>query len=291
MSNSPTKSANDNRFAFGKNWARFLKTIDEGRIQSAIDDLVTMLEVDSLAGRTFLDIGCGSGLMSLAARRLGAAVHSFDYDTDCVNCARELRRRYFPNDGQWSIEQGSALDRPYLESLGSFDIVYSWGVLHHTGQMWEALNNACLPVEANGQLFVSIYNDQGGRSRAWRVVKRAYCHAPRIVQPMIVAAIAILFEGKSFAKACAFGKPLAWVQQRCSGRKTRGMSRWRDWVDWVGGYPFEVAKPEEVFSFYRRRGFQLRQLTTANGGLGCNSFVFQCEAGFQPAVLDRNSAA
>jgi 2-polyprenyl-6-hydroxyphenyl methylase/3-demethylubiquinone-9 3-methyltransferase len=51
------------------------------------------------------------------------------------------------------------------------------------------------------------------------------------------------------------------------------MSRWHDLVDWVGGYPFEVAAPEFVFDFYRERGFSLIQMKTCGGGLGCNQFV------------------
>src|SRR6185295_10447431 len=108
--------------------------------------LLTMLKERSLEGRRFLDIGSGSGLFSLAARRLGASVHSFDLDPESVRCALELRRRFCPADADWRIEQASALDRRYLAALGEFDVVYSWGVLHHTGQMRDALENAALPV-------------------------------------------------------------------------------------------------------------------------------------------------
>ena len=86
------------RFEFGKNWSRFLTTLTDDKIQSAEDSLRNMLETDDLAGKRFLDIGSGSGLFSLAARRLGATVHSFDYDPNSVACTAELRRRYFPTD-------------------------------------------------------------------------------------------------------------------------------------------------------------------------------------------------
>src|SRR5205823_7545247 len=127
-----TEIARGQRFEFGRNWARFLSTLDDRKIEAATHSLEKTLGVESLDGKRFLDIGSGSGLFSLAARRLGARVHSFDLDRECVRCALELRRRYFPADVNWRIEQGSALDREYLTSLGKFDVVYSWGVLHHT---------------------------------------------------------------------------------------------------------------------------------------------------------------
>src|SRR6185369_14036983 len=125
------------RFEFGKNWSRFLALLDERRIKEAEDSLKRMLEVETLEGKSFVDVGSGSGLFSLAARRLGAKVHSLDYDPNSVACTAELKRRYFPNDLSWRVEEGSALDRKYLASLGTFDVVYSWGVLHHTGKMWQ----------------------------------------------------------------------------------------------------------------------------------------------------------
>src|SRR6185437_11580112 len=156
-----------NRFRFGANWTRFLAVLDETRIADAETSLRGMLGVMDLQGRTFLDIGCGSGLFSLAARRLGAVVHSFDFDPRSAACARELKRRFFPEDSAWQIDEGSVLDSQYLDRLGKFDIVYSWGVLHHTGSMWLAFENAIGRVTyAHWALFIAIYNDQGWKSHA-----------------------------------------------------------------------------------------------------------------------------
>ena len=267
------------RFEFGENWSRFLAGLREEHIERAADSLRQMLEVGSLEGRSFLDIGSGSGLFSLAARRLGARVHSFDFDPRSVSCALELRRRHFPGDPDWTIEEGSALDADYLRSLGRFDVVYSWGVLHHTGDMWRALDNARLPVAPGGRLFVAIYNDTGSQSARWKWIKRTYNRLPRPLRaPFALAAIAPQ-EARLFAGALARLRPMSYVRLWTTYDENRGMNRWRDIVDWVGGYPYEAATPEEIFDFYRARGFTLTKLKCGRVGLGCNEFVFRLEGG------------
>jgi len=261
------------RFAFGKNWLRFLTVLDDERIERAEVSLLSMLKERSLEGRRFLDIGSGSGLFSLAARRLGASVHSFDLDPESVRCALELRRRFFPADADWRIEQASALDRRYIAALGEFDVVYSWGVLHHTGQMRDALENAALPVGPRGKLFVAIYNDLGTRTERWRVIKRTYNRLPRALRPAFTAMAAAPNELKAFAGACVRGDALGYLRS-WSAVGERGMSRWRDIVDWVGGYPYEAATPEQIFDFYESRGFRLVTMKCGGVGLGCNEFVF-----------------
>lgn len=160
------------RFEFGENWRQFLNSLSEERIVEAEHSLKLMLRTDTLAGLSFIDVGSGSGLFSLAARRLGASVRSFDFDPSSVSCTRELRRRFFPDDPHWAVEEGSVLDAEYLKTLGTFDVVYSWGVLHHTGQMWKALKQVQILVKPNGKLFIGLYNDQGRMSSYWRAVKK-----------------------------------------------------------------------------------------------------------------------
>jgi len=273
MSQHATEVATGQRFEFGKNWAWFLETLNDRKIDEAVKSLRDMLETDSLSGKSFLDIGSGSGLFSLAARQLGARVHSLDYDPNSVGCTEELKHRYFTDDDQWTVEPGSALDADYIESLGKFDIVYSWGVLHHTGAMWIALANAALPVAPGGKLFIAIYNDQGTASRRWTKVKKRYNELPQRLRFLVVWPSFWVLNWRSLVKDSLHLQPFKSI--RDYEKNQRGMSFWQDLVDWVGGYPFEVATPEQIFDFYRERGFRLTRLRTCGGSPGCNEFVLQ----------------
>ncbi|MFZ1699219.1 MAG: class I SAM-dependent methyltransferase [Pyrinomonadaceae bacterium] len=267
--------ANGERFEFGKNWAAFLAVLDNDRIAKAEDSLREMLECDDLNGKTFLDIGSGSGLFSLAARRLGARVHSFDFDSNSFACTQELRNRYFPNDPNWRVEQGSALDAEYIRSLGKFDMVYSWGVLHHTGEMWCALENAVIPTTDGGKLFIAIYNDTGSQARRWHWIKKTYCRLPRLLKmPFAIAAI-LPDEVRQFIHSLFALKPMNYVRSWTRYKNGRGMNRWHDIIDWVGGFPYEVATVDEIFDFYSAKGFTLKKVKSGGVGLGCNEFVFE----------------
>jgi len=264
--------ASGERFSFGENWTAFLRTLDDERVAQAESSLLEMLGVEDLSGRSFLDAGSGSGLFSLAANRLGARVQSFDYDPASVACTRELRSRFGRDEADWTITEGSVLDPGFLSGLGTFDVVYSWGVLHHTGDLWAALENVVTNVAPGGRLFIALYNDQGRRSRGWLGVKRVYCRG-LLGRSAVLGTFVPAFVLRDLLRdVLVWRDPLARYREY---RKKRGMSRTHDWVDWLGGLPFEVARPDDVVAFGCERGLFLEKLVTVGGGSGNNQFVLR----------------
>jgi 2-polyprenyl-3-methyl-5-hydroxy-6-metoxy-1,4-benzoquinol methylase len=269
-----TKSVKDQRFGFGKNWQSFLSKINDERINEAIRSLQEMLQTESLEGHTFLDVGSGSGLFSLAATKMRASqVFSFDYDQDSVAATQEIKQRYAPNGDHWDVEQGDVLDESYLGSLGQWDFVYAWGVLHHTGNMWQALANVAPLVKPGGKLFIAIYNDQGKKSEYWKKIKATY-NRGTIHRLMLLG---WFIPSRAIWYFLSDLKHLRDPRGRYREyKKSRGMSLFHDQIDWLGGYPFEVATPEAIISFYEARGFTLtnKKFVTPHGS-GNNQFVFQ----------------
>lgn len=263
------------RFQFGKNWSSYSKLISDERIRVASESLTRLFGENALEGSSFLDVGCGSGLFSLAAYKLGAKVVSFDFDPQSVACAQELAKRYGVDDKVWIIEGGSALDQSYLSRIevrhGQFDFVYSWGVLHHTGQMWQAINNITNLVKPGGKICIALYTDQGVISKIWWIIKRIYCLLPSWLRWLVLLPVAIFLTLPVTIKDLLSGKGLGrWRNYK----DKRGMSFLHDIIDWVGGYPYEVARPEEVIQLFEDKGFALSYLKKSSS-YGCSEYVFQ----------------
>lgn len=248
------------RFSFGKNWANFLKNLNEERIKVAEESLKSIFLHENFTNKNIIDIGSGSGLFSLAFKRLGANVTSFDYDPDSVSCTQYLKDKFYKGNETWKVLRGSVLDKSFINTLGKFDIVYSWGVLHHTGKMWEAIDNASHCVKDNGLLLIGIYRDMGTASKLWVKVKRLYCSS--LLGKLVVLFTFIpyyILRGVIVDLFLRFKSPLSRYREY---KKNRGMSLYHDWIDWLGGYPYEFAKPEELFHFLKSRGFQMINIKT-----------------------------
>jgi 2-polyprenyl-6-hydroxyphenyl methylase/3-demethylubiquinone-9 3-methyltransferase len=141
--------------------------------------------------------------------------------------------------------------------------------------MWDAIDHVSARCASGGQLFIAIYNYMGSASRRWSWVKRTYCRLPEPLKLPFAAIVIAPIQIRSFLIYVAQGKAGSFFREKIDYKKRRGMSWWHDVIDWVGGYPYEDARPEEVFEFVQKRGFTLKKLTTSGGGIGCNQFVFR----------------
>jgi 2-polyprenyl-6-hydroxyphenyl methylase/3-demethylubiquinone-9 3-methyltransferase len=250
-------------FDFGSNWQAFsARRLDAVRLTAAVRSLQSLLEKDTLEGLSFLDVGCGTGLFSIAAYQLGAAkVVGIDVNPSCIYVSVQNRDRLAPH-APILFQQGSALSGENLHSLGRFNIVYAWGSLHHTGAMWEAIRNVAKQVLPGGLLVLAIYN-RHLTSPVWKSIKRLYNRLPGFGK----VSMAVLFSGIIYvAKFLVTGRnPL---------EKERGMDFWFDVVDWIGGYPYEYTNPLEVEKFVTAQGFMPGHYIPAKVPTGCNEFVF-----------------
>jgi 2-polyprenyl-6-hydroxyphenyl methylase/3-demethylubiquinone-9 3-methyltransferase len=252
-----------NIFDFGANWEEFSKRrVDNRRLELACQSLQSLLEKESISGKTFLDIGCGSGLFSIAAHRLGATkVVGLDVNPRCIEISQANRDLLAP-DSSIEYHVASALEPEQLQGFGSFDLVYAWGSLHHTGSMWNAIGNVSRCVGPEGTLVLAIYNKHV-TSPVWKGIKWFYNQVPGIVQRcMILSFAGIIYIAKFLVTR---SDPLT---------KERGMDFWFDVIDWVGGYPYEYATPRQVETMVTAAGFRLRRSVPAGVPTGCNEFVF-----------------
>ncbi len=260
------------RFNFGRNWINYSNTLNQSQIKKAEDSLKEVFDVKNFNEKDFIDIGSGSGIFSLAAVNLGAKVLSFDYDEDSVKSTKFLKSLYHKDNVKWRIESGSVLDEKYLESLGKFDYVYSWGVLHHTGDLKKALVNASQMVkESNSEVVIAIYNDQGIKSKIWKIIKKIYCLGGFFSFILRFIFIPYFFLKYIFIGIIKYKDPTTPFKYY---KKKRGMHIYFDWIDWLGGYPFEVATPEMIFNVFHSRGFTLEKLTCTIRS-GCNEYRFK----------------
>jgi len=257
-------------FKFGENWQSFARHVGAAQIAEAERGLAKLASEQDLAGKTFLDIGCGSGLSMLAALRLGAAtVHGMDIDPASVATAQALLAEHAPGQN-WSVEVRSVFDLD--PATARYDIVHSWGVLHHTGAMWKAVDCAAAMVAPSGALVIALYH-RTPFCGMWRIEKRIYSRASALAQK----AMRVIYKAAYLARFLARGQnPRRFIADY---RGRRGMSWHHDVHDWLGGYPYESTRPDEVTRYLRTRGFEVERVfenaagTIGLFGTGCDEFV------------------
>jgi 2-polyprenyl-3-methyl-5-hydroxy-6-metoxy-1,4-benzoquinol methylase len=251
-------------FNFGTNWNDYSEQfLDESKLNSAADSLKELAGAGNIEGRSIIDIGCGSGIFAIAASKLGAQkVLGIDISQESVTTSLENKQKFLPQ-GNVDFLHKSIFDDD-ISKLGIFDIVYSWGVLHHTGDMWRAIDISSKLVAPNGLFIIAIYNSHWS-SPLWLKIKYLYNVSPAFIRRIMI----YLFAGIiAVAKFLVTGKnPFR--------KKRRGMSFYYDVVDWIGGYPYQYANKTEIINFVEARGFKLVKTVSPSVPTGCNEYVFQ----------------
>lgn len=270
------------RFQFGKNWQSFLGTVTEESIVHAERGLCRLFP--TMPSGSFLDIGCGSGLSLLAAHRRGAiALKGIDLDPNSVAAAKSL----LENVGA-QIEERSVFDLDPDE--GMFDVVHSWGVLHHTGDLWRAMDSAVAMVNPGGLFAIAIYR-KTRLCAFWKIEKLVYTKAPAVVQ----AAMRGIYKLAFFAGILATGRnPIAYVQNY---KSDRGMSWHHDVHDWLGGYPYQSASPCEIKNFLARKSCEVLSVNEHKAAVGglfgshCDEYVARrLHTGtYQSTIIEREA--
>jgi 2-polyprenyl-6-hydroxyphenyl methylase/3-demethylubiquinone-9 3-methyltransferase len=256
-------------FDFGANWQEFsAHALTAEKVAESRDGFIALMEGVPLRDSTFLDIGFGQGLGLLAATSLGARTHGCDINPKCAEVLRQNLRHFPGISSTPSVTVGSILDASVVSALravnpAGFDIVHSWGVLHHTGNMVSAVRQAAGLVAPGGYLIVAIYNRHWS-SPLWWLIKRTYVSSPSWLRRFYVG---ILYPVIYVAKWA--------VTKRRTQRQERGMDFYYDVIDWVGGYPYEYASEDEVVNMVTMLGFVLVRARPATVPTGCNEFVFR----------------
>lgn len=251
-------------FSFGKNWRDFVDTISEETVGRAREDIEEWLGAESIARSTVLDIGSGSGIHSLCYFLLGAKeIFSFDFDPFSVESTRLLWQKA-GSPAHWHVTEGSILDKDFIGGLKQYDIVYSWGVLHHTGSMWEAMNNAASLVAPGGRFWIAVYV-KGPLYPEHLATKQKYNRSSKLGKKIMVWKY---IYGLMRDRRAQGLNPFAWNK-----KEYRGMDTYHDIVDWLGGLPYEVASKEEVIAFLSERGFTLEKIKELGEG-GNNMYLF-----------------
>ncbi len=273
-------------FSFGKNWKNYVRSVVNDKVlEETKNSLLKYLPPQEYIGKTFIDIGCGSGLFSLASLILGCkktiSIDIDEYSIESTLLTKQKFSNLLPNDIEWQISKGDVLDNITIENLikqGGGDIVYSWGVLHHTGNMRQAIRECAKLVKPGGYLIIAIYN-HAPSSKFWQNVKIFY-NKYKIMQPIMnilygsFVSIGYMIYRKTFKLY-----------------RGRGMHVFYDAIDWLGGYPYEYACFNEIVEFVENLKFKLDKFPTKlpcgkdqksnffinirAKNVGCNEFVFK----------------
>lgn len=255
-------------FSFGQNWLEYNQNwLTEEKLNQAKEHFDKLCGGIDFTNKKFLDVGFGQGLTLFLASQKQAQCQGIDIDPKNITAFEVAKKKLGSvekNLAPIQVQVASILDAQFVtQNHEAFDIVYAWGSLHHTGQMYPALKNCLSLLKPGGYFVCAIYNRHWS-SGTWHWIKKNYNRSPHWLKKL---AIGLLIPPIFLAKwLVTFKNPL---------KMKRGMSFYYDVIDWVGGYPYEYASAEEMFAFFKKNSLKKIRWQKANVPTGCHEYVFQ----------------
>jgi SAM-dependent methyltransferase len=256
-------------FNFGSNWKNYSKYALSGKkIETAKLHFDKLFENIDLNEKSFLDIGFGQGLSLLIATEKNANTVGCDINPLCSEVLLFNMKMFNNNLNEIPVVIGSINDETTVENIlklndgNLFDIVHSWGVLHHTGNMWKAIEKSKNLVTKNGIFVIAIYNKHF-TAKFWHLIKKVYNSSGWFIKNLMLAGYLPLI----------FIRYLLYFQNPM--KLPRGMNIYYDAIDWLGGYPYQYASIDEILDYMNQNGFTQVRIVKTSGFTGCNEFVFK----------------
>ena len=217
-------------------------------LQGVIQHL-TELFPEGVKGKKVLDAGSGSGMVSIAFAVMGASVTGVDITSKCIENGRK-RAKAFGVECRFVQS-----DLTMLDLHEDFDIIYSWGVLHHTADAKASFFRLVEHLRPGGEIIIAVYL-RTAFSSFWNFSRVFYQSSPGFAKTAFRRSASVLLNGYDAVRKALMKK------ERYMLRGTSNEELVNDWF----GVPHRTFHTyTEVYEWFREKGLDYRLVNPATG--------------------------